>query len=283
MNNKYKQLIFALLLGVIAIMATKWYINRRIEAAQPGEMVKVLLARSDLNQGALIHAENFTISEVPRRYIPKAALTKEDLDRFSAEGQRLEVSVAKDDYLLESYFSITEIQGDKLSKQINTKGDERAITIPVDQNNSLARSIVTGDKIDIIFIFNIPLTNQKMASFLLQNVPVISTGSYSAADDVIAAEEQSRYSTITLKLSARDALRLSYAQQAGSIQILLRNSEDSSLVEVTPLSGLMDLLSVADRQRVDQIAKEVQPSADMLKGQLDRLFEEQKRQDQLRR
>ena len=74
--------------------------------------------------------------------------------------------------------------------------------------------------IDIVYSFMVPSVGQKMSVVLLQNVLVIATGSYQSSDRALAMEREGAYSTITLKLSIRDAQRLGYAQQTGNIQIL---------------------------------------------------------------
>ena len=276
MERKHIQLLAAIGLGVVVFMVNKAYIETRVRASQPGKMVSVVVAKKDLSAGTVLSKDNIQDKEFPEKFVPKAVVPWGD--RETHEGQMLTVGVEKGDYILTSYFTEKEVQANDLSRQIDNK-EERAITISVDQNNSLARSIVRGDKIDILFTFNIPLTSQRMSVVLLQNVPVIATGSYLASNRELTEDREGRYNSITLKLSIRDAVRLSYAQQMGSIQVLLRNPSDNQVLDLPPLTGLLDLLSVGDREKAEQAVKDAQLTTDMLRGQLDKMFSEQRKQN----
>lgn len=171
----------------------------------------------------------------------------------------LATKVLAGDYILETAFTSVGVVGKTLSQQL--EGDEfRAITMPVDETNSLARSLVTGDRIDIIFNSrSLPNLRQKVSSILLQNVPIISTGSYSAASQELGdSSKGGRYSTLTLKLTAQDAARLNYARQAGTISLMLRSIRDNKILDLAPITNIQDLLSAADKttsEKYDQTRK----------------------------
>ena len=276
MNNKYKNLMGIVLLGVFVLWLNHWYLQSERNKLRPSDFEKVLVAKRAIKAGTPLRSEDYQMKSIPKEYKPQLAITDKDVERF--RGQVLEVGVQQEDYILMTYFSEVENQGDTLSKQLTASSGDRAITIPVDQTNSLARSIVRGDKVDVLFTFVPPRSAQKVSMVLLPDVTVIATGAYAASDRDVTMEEQARYSTLTLKLSARDAMRLNYAQQVGSIQILLRNSSDSQPTNVPALTSISDLLTVEERASVEKAAKESFPSDEAFKQQLNQLFEQQRQQ-----
>ncbi|MCC6932488.1 MAG: Flp pilus assembly protein CpaB [Deltaproteobacteria bacterium] len=276
MERKQKNLITIVLFGVLALILNRWYLESERRDMQPTEFERVAVAKKAIKAGTPLRPEDYAVRKIPKQYKPQLAISEKDIERF--RGQALEVGVQADDYILASYFSDIEMQGETLSKQLSPSSGERAITIPVDQTNSLARSIVRGDKIDILLTFTPPRSSQKVSIVLLPNVTVIATGTYAASDREVTMEEKVRYSTLTLKLSARDAMRLNYAQQVGSIQVLLRNNSDNQIASLPAIAGVIDLLTVEERAQVEKASKESLPNEEAFKQQLNQLFEQQRQQ-----
>ena len=247
MNSRTKQLSIAILIGLVAIFGNQAYLSSRIDELKPDKFIPVVRAKKAVSAGTVLTSGAIQKKMIPANYVPKAAIKWADHQLFL--GQEVGVDILPGDYVLESYFSSRSTLGRVLSEQLDGE-NMRAISLPVDETNSLARSIVTGDHIDIMFTFIAPELNQKVSLVLLQNVPVISTGTYSAAEQEIGARAGSniRYNILTLRLNAQDAMRLNYARQAGSISLLLRKSSDSALVEIKPITGVQDLLSAADKE-----------------------------------
>lgn len=253
MKTKRKQFIFAVVVGLLAVGSTKLYVNSVRDQYKPKEFIQIVRAKKPIQAGTPLLRQHVEKVKVPKTYTPLVAIRVNELDSYL--GQPVAVDVPSGDYLLETYFEEQRIVGATLSDQIS--GDNmRAITIPVDQTNSLSSSLVSGDRIDILFTFTVPQSGEQMTIVLLQNVQVISTGAYSAAAQELGRKggRAGNYSTVTLLLSARDAMRLNFARDAGRISVLLRNSHDNEQVELQPVSGLSDLLSSEERELFKQAA-----------------------------
>jgi len=282
--SKQVQLIIALAMAVVGVFGVHRYVEIEREAMSPGKRVRVAIAKKDIQPGTQLRPNMVRFEDVPQTFAPKVALTESDIDAFN--GLELSVPVRAKDYILDTYFSLRRSVGNKLSDQVVGE-NFRAVTLPVDQTDSLSGSIVTGDRIDLLFSFNIPEVAGKMSTVLLQNVQVIATGTYSAADQEIGPRtgRGARYNSLTLLLNAEDAMRLNYARQSGQIDILLRNSADSANVDLQPISGVGDLLSASEKETVAALLKQGQLSdeeRERLRNQLKELFQSQRQQQQLR-
>lgn len=283
--DKKKQLLLALLLGIIAVFGNQTYLQSRISEFTPKKSVEIARARTRMKAGTRISNGMLERAKVPENFLPRTAIKWANRENFV--GQELLVDVLKGDYVLESYFTSASVIGRTLSQQLDSE-NYRAINLPVDETNSLARSIVVGDRIDIILTFTMPVISQKVSVTLLQNVPVLSTGRYSQVEQELGlpGERGGRYNSLTLKLLPADAVRLNYARQVGSISILLRGPTDSEILSLPPVASVGDLLSPADREALANLAKKLKENAlstsdnEKLSEQLSALLEMQRKQNQ---
>ncbi len=279
--SKGKQLIIALVIGGIALFGNKTYLESRVRELSPKKFTTVVRAKNRIRAGTRISNSMLQATRVPEKYLPKARVRWADKDQLI--GQELGVDVLKGDYLLESYFTVGGTIGRTLSQQL--AGDNsRAINLSVDETNSLSRSIVSGDRIDLIFSFNLPVVNQKVSLTLLQNVLVLSTGQYSQIEQELGAKggRPKRYNSLTLKVSPQDAIRLNYARQVGKINIMLRNVQDGELLNLPPVGSVADLLTPGDKEELAKLVQRLQVQGgndgDRLKKQLSTLLELQRQQ-----
>ncbi|HQH26371.1 MAG TPA: Flp pilus assembly protein CpaB, partial [Oligoflexia bacterium] len=198
MSKKQKQLILALILGLIVALIHNSYVESRISEYRDRKEIVVFVAAQPIAAGDELTREMVKKVSVPENYAPRTRIRDVDLPQWL--GQKVAVEVPKDDYVLSSYFTPITPVGRKLSDQLSGQLDYRAITIPVDDTSSLARSVVAGDKVDIIFTFAMPPLRQKFSTVLLQNMPVIATGGYSAVEQELGTTSgrSKSYGTVTL-------------------------------------------------------------------------------------
>lgn len=273
-----KQLLIAIGLGALAMMLNQYYLTTQAELFDPGRKVSVVLAKKELSEGTMLTTSLMERKSIPERYVPKGSIR----DPKEVEGQELGVKIQSGDYILWNDISGRRIVGRRLSEQVDPKDGTRAITIPVDEMNSLSRSLTNGDRIDIVFTFNAPGVSQKVSVLLMQNVQIINTGSYSVAEQERGESGAGKkYGAVTLKLSAQDALRLNYARQNGQISVLLRNSQDNGALDVKPITSIEDVLSASEKESVTALSQKVQvspDSMDKLREQFKGIIEAQKKQ-----
>ena len=118
--------------------------------------------------------------------------------------------------------------------------------------SSLAHSVRAGDLVDVVFSFNVEETGKPMTAILFESVPVIATGEFDAdpSDNL-----RGGYSTVTLKVSPDEALRIKYAERTGQIDLLLRDRSDNETTNLKPISDLTQLLSEEDARRYAELTK----------------------------
>lgn len=279
MSGRQKQLIYAILIAVVAVVANKFYIESRVDEFRPKKIVKLIRAKKAIQAGDTLRKKEIESVRVPAQFAPRVAIRAKEADAYL--GQDVTVDIPRGDYILENYFSVRRAVGKRLSDQVVGE-NMRAITLPVGQTDSLAGSILTGDRIDLIWTFNAPGLSEKFSMALLQSVPVIATGSYSVVEQELGSKRgrPKKYSTLTLLLPVHDAMRLNFARKSGKIDILLRNSSETLPIDIQPISGVIDLLSAEQKTLIETIKQGKQMSdeeKERLKKQLRGLFEAQKR------
>lgn len=285
MKSNKKLFVIACIVGVLAFLGNSAYWGSRLDDAREKELVKVVRAKAGIKPGTPLTTKLIEQKTVPKRYAPRAAIEWANHPNFL--GSEVAVEIVQGDYVLESHFAERGVVGRTLSQQLENE-NFRAITIPVDETNSFSRSIIAGDKVDILFSFQTPMLKQKLSIVLLQNVPVISTGTYSAANQELGDKggRGGRYNTVTLKVTTQDAFRLNYARQAGTLNFLLRSARDNVQVDMTPISGVQDILTGKDKETIELLIKNaadkmndgVGKAEEQIREQARAVLEQQRRQ-----
>ncbi len=116
----------------------------------------------------------------------------------------------------------------------------RAITIPVDDINSLSGMLQAGDL--LIFTFRSNMAARQITAPLLQGVLVLATGREGGGEEAATGA----FSTITLDAGPEDAVKLVAARQAGRITAILRHHHDAG-TNATAARG--DLAAAAGHRR----------------------------------
>ena len=193
--------------------------------------VRDLLAGEQLDLGILV------TRSVPREYVNQDAITQDTLDSYL--GKKITRAVSKGTPLLQSFVAAYEFKPFSTSIEAGT----RAITLPVDEINSVSGMLTAGDKIDILVMTQMALTTDSGKSEmqllpLLEGVTVRATGT-TTQRELIAQTEQGasrpaggrsgNYNTVTIAVPPRDAQRVVLAQQVGRIIALLRRPDDAAL------------------------------------------------------
>ncbi|MCX5781187.1 MAG: Flp pilus assembly protein CpaB [Elusimicrobia bacterium] len=239
-----KQLLIAVLLGVIAAMFTGLYLvsvesTYRISA----QKVKVLISKQYINQGAFIDETMVQETLVPKEYIqPKALQSIKDLR--TSDGRYLFMAVApieQGEQIITTKLSMLGIETG-ISAVIPTA--QRAITIPLD-SRVVNGIIKPGNRVDIIGIFEYQdksSEQQQIALTLLQNVLVLSVGDSVLGSVIPKAEkgkemisnEQSVSDSISVSFSvnSQEGELLALASEKGTIKLLLRGAGDETIINV---------------------------------------------------
>lgn len=236
----------ALILAMTALAvwaASKYLTGRTAEVEErfadqaAKSRVTVVVPVRDLLAGEVIDLGVLVTRAVPREYVNQDAITQDSLERYL--GKKLTRPVSKGTPLLQSFIAAYEFKPFSSSIEPGT----RAITLPVDEINSVSGMLTAGDKIDILVLTQAPTSidpskTEMQLLPLLEGVTVRATGT-TTQRELVAQSEQGAprsgsrnggsYNTVTISVPPRDAQRVVLAQQGGRIIALLRRPDDAAL------------------------------------------------------
>lgn len=263
-----KLLLVALGIGIIAALLAVWYLNAkeaqlRRELTPQVEMRSAIVATKELLKGTVLDSTMLAVRSIPASYLNREALLPGDFAVI--DGKVLIANVDAGNVILESYVAT----GFPLDFSDTIQLKRRAMTIQVDELNSINGFIRAGNRIDLFA--NLPSgsiagdDNKTDAIIpILENVEVLATGKTAAYE----YEEQVRilrggsdsnidnnFTTLTLNVTPREAAILVTAQEKGSMLALLRNRKDhsgSGFDKVIPT----DLLLHAAKMAADALIRE---------------------------
>jgi pilus assembly protein CpaB len=102
----------------------------------------------------------------------------------------------------------------------------RAMTVPVDEINSISGMLEPGDLVDLMV--TVKQKERKITLPLLQNVTVLATGQRTNSDP--QSGEKRQYTTVTFDTTPDEAQIVIAARDIGKITALLRNPNDKTLM-----------------------------------------------------
>jgi pilus assembly protein CpaB len=245
MSRNWLTLVGALAMGGIAVFLSNKLLHdykAKIDAQLRGnhKLIKVVVAKRDLERGAPVVIENFSLREIPAEYVHAAALRQNQFDQYV--GQRLAVGLKRGEPLLEAHMeATTTVFSATLPK------DHVALTTEVDEVNSISGMLRPTDHIDLILTARPSKGSGAETTFpLLSNVEVLATGQVTRKRD---GTNQSRmYTTITMALTPVDADRVVVAKNSGKLTAVLRHPDDTR-PNSTVAMGIDELLPKTKAQK----------------------------------
>jgi pilus assembly protein CpaB len=213
----------ALGVGLLAALAARTYLTHEmevIEARSKGKRVSVVVAKRDLAKGSKLSGDNLAVREIPEEFSHSAGVTPESFERV--DGQVLAYPLKSGEMLL---WGLLESQkAPTFSARVES--GHRAMTVPVDEINSISGMLEPGDIVDLMVTLD---QNGKKVTFpLLQSVQVMATGQRSVDDP--KSGERRQFSTVTLDTTPEQAQNLIIARESGKLTALLRNPQDDTQV-----------------------------------------------------
>jgi len=243
-------LIMAVVAGVAAAALAYVFLNKQqttvVQAPPPPpQMQSVVVATRDIPIRQPITADMVRLASVPPSKVnPNAATTLS-----SVEGQ-----VSVNPILKDAQLATTDVQprnSDLGISMIVPKG-KRAITIALDPVSSVAGFVKPGDYVDVLSTFA-GRKGQSLTRVVLQNVPLLATGSQVMATNAPAPAATSTNGTpppnaanpdgtpgpksqdvpnATVIVTPQDAEKLIMAVSKGRLQLALRSQGDTSIDEI---------------------------------------------------
>ncbi|MBI2962990.1 MAG: Flp pilus assembly protein CpaB [Deltaproteobacteria bacterium] len=255
-------IVVALVVAVAAIILTNLYIEQIRRESEPATST-VMVASRDLTPGTILAKEDIAFAVRYTQALPRFNVPYNENTLYL--GQELTIAVTKDDYILSTYFGGGAPGERKLSQKVDAKLNQRAMTIPVDNEQGLEGSILPGDRIDLLLSYQTAVPTEAVAArppagaaaapprraefvtaSLLENVYVLTTGRYGSA-----SETQGRYRSLTILVSPVEAKLLIWAMNLGKLSVLLRNPKDLQATDRAVASGNTDDLKGLGQVRLN--------------------------------
>lgn len=243
--------ILALVFALLAAGGTVLYLNilkqKLTKELEPPKqkMTAVVVASSDLAVGTVISSKTVAVRNVPSEYVGPDSITP---DQFgSVDGAILTKPLLHGKILLRDFIDL----GIPKDFSGTIKEGHRAVTIQVDEINSVSGLIRPGNHIDIFTRLaggNAAGQRSGIVVPVLEDVLVLATGPASARpneDEFVHLDEEDRqrqYNTLTLELTPKSVALLSIAESRGTLIAALRNSKDGGGVLFDKVT-LQDLLA----------------------------------------
>lgn len=253
-NKPLRLLLMAIALAILAAFLAIQYLNLREKALReayfkPGEKtVSVIVARQDLGAGAVINGQTMAAREIPGEYVHRQAIPPSQFQQI--EGRRLLEPLSAGKPLLWSH--VTTTQRRDFSDLLDS--GRRAVTVLVDQINSINGMVEPGNHIDLYVSLSSKLAGSSedgdVVFPILQNVQVMATGNrldpkVQATMQVAYVNKGSGYNAVTVNLTPEESALLFAARNAGRLIATLRNRDDKAFVfsSVKPT----DILAMAQK------------------------------------
>ena len=224
----------AVAFGAVAVVGARDYIGERVaqEKArlQPRQdTVDVVVAKRELRRGERVGGDTMAVRALPRDVAPGGAVTPAAFDAVA--GQRLVVALRAGEPLLAS--AVASVDSAPISSRV--RPGIRAMTISVDEVNSLSGMLQPGDRIDLLLSVRPPAVNgapqAEVTRTVMQGVVVMATGRQARAPSPDEAGGARAFTSITVEVDPGQAQRLVVAQRSGRLTAVLRNPEDRARVD----------------------------------------------------
>ncbi len=245
-NKAWVVLGVALVIGALAALAARNYLANQMEAIEArdrGNRINLVVAKHELKRGERLSSENVAVRPIPKDYAQSNAVAPDDFQRL--DGRTLNYALKPGEMVLWSM-----LEGQK-SPSFSARIDagHRAITVSVDEINSISGMVEPGDAIDLFV--SVDRQGRKDVLPLMRSVTVLATGQR-AGDDPRSGERR-QFTTVTLDTTPEQAESLLVARDAGRITATLRSPKDRLAVATLDASlarwrGLLGAASGTDSE-----------------------------------
>lgn len=230
-------LTVAIAAGVAAAIFAQHHLQRvaqQLEADARLPMRPVIVAAENLTAGTRLTLDHVAVRQMPEAWLPADVLAPEDQDLVAHAV--LQHDLRRGDPVPWAYLVPPP---ERFSSRLDA--GRRAVTIPVDDMNSLAGMLQPDDRIDLFVSF--VHQGERVTAPLLQNLRVLATGRQHDAE--AEWDAAGRFATVTLDASPDEAVKLIAARQQGTISAMLRHGRDAVAAPSELRGNLAELLGMA--------------------------------------
>jgi pilus assembly protein CpaB len=267
-NKTWKLFTAALVFAMLAGLGTMLYLNvleKRLKKSltpPQKEMTQVVVASRDLPTGSIINSSTMSVRHVPKAYVNSDVFTPDQFD--SIQGAILVKPLQQGKMLAQDYIDL------KIPKDFSgtIQAGHRAITIQVDEINSISGMIKPGNVIDLFTRMSLGGSARSSSASsgeaiipVLEDVLVLATDKHSARPNEdefkhLSADDRRRaYNTLTLEVTPKEAALVAIAESRGELIFILRNSNDTGGILFSKIT-LADLLAHSGEMLESAISKQ---------------------------
>ena len=211
----------ALVIGVAAALTTRSYLSKKIESIESRgkvETVELLVAKSLITKGSVVAVDDLAIRKIPTEFAHSDAVAPQDV--LNVAGRVSNYDLKPGEMLVSSQL----LSRRPATFSARLDHGQRAITVMVDEINSISGMLEPGDLIDLIFTTD--QNGKKIILPLLQRVTVMATGKRSVDDP--RGGEVVQFATVTLNTTPNEAKNIILARETGKLTALLRSPGDDA-------------------------------------------------------
>lgn len=212
-------IMLALAAGIVAAWFAQSYVNGEIAARRANleaqyKPTRVIVATNDLPSGTRLNGKSVAAREVPAEFLHRDAIRADEWAAVQGRATRHELTAGAP--VLRSH--LLGKTGGRFADLVEE--GMRALTIPVDQLSSISGMLAPGDHVDILMTLR--QGEQPVMFPLIRNTEVIATGERTD----LLNQEPGRFRTMTIAATPEVAAKIIYAQEVGSLRVVLRNPDD---------------------------------------------------------
>ena len=218
-----KRLIIAVLaavaFGLIAAVSVSRYLANAQEYTK--NLSNVVIAKTDIEVGSRIIAEQLTVAQFPRNVAPEGTYRVVD---DKVVGRIAVVRIAAKEPITESRLAP---EGSAAGLSAIIPEGYRAMNVRVDDVVGISGFIMPGTLVDIVVVIEPPENTQnreRISKIVLQNIKVLANGAN--LDKPKNEKEAERVRAVTLQVTPEQAEKLALAATEGRLQLVMRNSID---------------------------------------------------------
>jgi pilus assembly protein CpaB len=256
-----RALLWSLACGLLSAALAGWFLRRYEQEVSGGERVTILRAQQPIERGVVLSDDMLLEATVPASYLEARAVRA--ADRGKVRGLRTASSLETQDALLWSDLAVSQEHRD-LSALIQPGNRAVSIHASLGQDGTAGTQMVRpGDYVDVLATLQPRAeafddrNNKLVAVLLLQRVMVLAVGAVTDPQLLRgdAAGDESRLrdlGQLTLSLKVEEAQLLALARERGKLSVILRQPDDTRIVEGAPempVSNLFDSGFRNDLQR----------------------------------
>ncbi len=267
-NKTWLMLIVAIVLSLLTAWLSMQYLRFREQSMEAeikartqdkGGTVAVVVPIKALPPGTLLEENLVAARNISADFVYEDTITVAQFDAL--KGQALIRPVERGRPLRKA--DVREVFADFSG---TLKAGRRAMTIAVDEMNSVSHMVEPGNMVDLMLVISSGQepggSNQTVVPFLDQ-IKVLATGQKVTQDDPATASTERRrsYSNLTLEVTPTQAARLALAQELGKLRAVLRNEKDRQEVDFETVSANNLLEDIRERERERRMARAAEKPA----------------------